>query len=122
MRAAGLHAIATVLQSEAVLIRSNLVKHPALEPLIGVISNRIEGVVAARKYVVCEYNIHRDKLADATKITSGRRAPTISPLEDEEWIALKVMVEKKQIATIMDQLVGIGATDIMIFNLDNCRV
>ena len=122
MRAAGLHAIATVLQSEAVLIRSNFVKHPALEPLIGVISDRIKGVVAARKYVVCEYNIRREKIADATKITSGRRAPTISPLEDEGWIALKVMVEKKQIANIMDQLVGIGARDIMIFNLDNCRV
>jgi ATP phosphoribosyltransferase len=122
MRAAGLHAIATVLESEAVLIRSNVVKHPALEPLIGVITNRIAGVIAARKYVVCEYNILRTKLADATRITSGRKAPTVSPLEDGEWIAMKVMVAKKQIANIMDKLVEIGAEDIMIFNLDNCRV
>jgi ATP phosphoribosyltransferase len=119
--AAGLqvHAIATVLESEAVLIRPNVIKHPALEPLI---TNRINGVIAARKYVVCEYNILRVKLADVTVITPGRRAPTVSPLEDEGWIAVSVMVEKKRIADIMDQLVGAGAEDIMVFNLDNCRV
>jgi ATP phosphoribosyltransferase len=122
MRAAGLHAIATVLESEAVLIRSNVVKHPALEPLIQLITNRINGVIAARKYVVCEYNILRVKLAEVTVITPGRRAPTVSPLEDEGWIAVSVMVEKKRIADIMDRLVGAGAEDIMIFNLDNCRV
>jgi ATP phosphoribosyltransferase len=32
------------------------------------------------------------------------------------------MVEKGKIAPIMDKLVSIGAEDIMIFNLDNCRV
>jgi len=122
MRVAGLHTIATVLESEAVLIRSNVVKHPDLEPLIKLITNRINGVIAARKYVVCEYNVLRIKLADVIAITPGRRAPTVSPLEDEGWTAVSVMVEKKQIADIMDRLTGAGAEDIMIFNLDNCRV
>jgi ATP phosphoribosyltransferase len=122
MRAAGLHAIATVLKSEAVLIRSSVTKHPALAPLIGIITNRIAGVIAARKYVVCEYNILRSRVSSATKVTPGRRAATISPLEEEDWVAVSAMVEKKQIADIMDQLVEVGAEDIMIFNLDNCRV
>ena len=122
MRAAGLHAVATVLRSEAVLIRSNVIKHPTLSPLIGVITNRIAGVVAARKYVVCQYNICRTSLSDATKITPGRKAPTISPLESKDWVAVSSMVEKDKIANIMDELVEIGAEDIMIFNLDNCRV
>ncbi|KAK0460028.1 ATP phosphoribosyltransferase [Desarmillaria tabescens] len=122
MRAAGLHAIATVLETEAVLIKSSVPKHPGLEPLIKQITSRIAGVVAASKYVVCQYNISRDKLPDATRITPGRRAPTISPLEEENWVAVSSMVEKKKIADIMDDLVKIGAHDIMIFNLDNCRV
>ncbi|TBU35551.1 ATP phosphoribosyltransferase [Dichomitus squalens] len=122
MRAAGLHAIATVLQTEAVLIKSSTTKHPALEPLIKVITSRIAGVVAASRYVVCEYNIPRDKLSQATTVTPGRRAPTISPLEEEGWLAVSVMVEKAKIADVMDELVKIGAEDIMIFNLDNCRV
>jgi ATP phosphoribosyltransferase len=32
------------------------------------------------------------------------------------------MVEKKRSATVMDELVEIGAEDILVFNLDNCRV
>lgn len=122
MRAAGLHAIATLLQTEAVLIKSSTPKHLALEPLIKVITSRIAGVVAASRYVVCEYNIHRKDLAHATSVTPGRRAATISPLEEEGWVAVSVMVEKSRIADAMDELVKIGAQDIMIFNLDNCRV
>ncbi|KAF8161833.1 ATP phosphoribosyltransferase [Mycena galopus ATCC 62051] len=122
MRAAGLHAIATVLESEAVLIKSTVPKHPELAPLIELITGRIAGVIAAGKYVSCQYNIPRIKLSAATALTPGRRAPTISPLEEEDWVAVSSMVEKNKIAGIMDELMKIGAADILIFNLDNCRV
>ncbi|KAF9561785.1 HisG-domain-containing protein [Agrocybe pediades] len=122
MRAAGLHAIATVLDTEAVLIRSSTQKHPHLAPLIDVITKRISGVIAAEKYVICQYNVSRDKLPAAIEITPGRRAPTISPLEEENWVAVSSMVEKKKAATVMDQLVTLGAEDVLMFNLDNCRV
>lgn len=122
MRAAGLRAIETVLQTEAVLIKSTAQKHPTLEPLINMITSRIAGVIAASKYVVCQYNILRSKVPSATMITPGRRAPTVSPLEEENWVAISSMVEKKDIATIMDELKKIGAEDILVFNLDNCRV
>jgi ATP phosphoribosyltransferase len=122
MRAAGLHAIATVLDSEAVLIKSSVPKHTNLTPLIELITRRVAGVIAANKYVICQYNISRTQLPAATSITPGRRAPTVSPLEDGDWVAISSMVEKGKIAPIMDKLVSIGAEDIMIFNLDNCRV
>jgi len=122
MRAAGLHAIATLLDSEAVLIKSSVLKHPALASMINLITSRIAGVIAASKYAVCQYNIPREKLSKATAITPGRRAPTISPLEDDSWVAVSSMVEKKSVANIMDGLVDIGAEDVLIFNLDNCRV
>lgn len=122
MRAAGLHAIATLLESEAVLIKSSTPKHPTLVPLINLITHRIAGVIAASKYVVCQYNISRDKLHDATALTPGRRAPTLSPLEEEGWVAVSAMVMKAGVAGVMDDLVKIGAEDVMIFNLDNCRV
>lgn len=122
MRAAGLHAIATVLETEAVLIKSNPPKHPHLAPLIDMIMNRIAGVLAANRYIVCQYNISRDKLSAATAITPGRRAPTISPLEEDNWVAVSSMVEKGKIASIMDDLVKVGAEDVLVFNLTNCRV
>ncbi|KIO23578.1 hypothetical protein M407DRAFT_108905 [Tulasnella calospora MUT 4182] len=134
MRAAGLHAIATVLETEAVLI-SNRADHEVSDPttdfkrpehakLITQIQQRIAGVLAANKYVVCQYNVPRDLLEDAVKITPGRRAPTISPLVngDEGWVAVSVMVEKKTVAVVMDQLVAIGAHDVFVVKLENCRV
>lgn len=122
MRAAGLHAIETILRTEAVLIKSNTHKHPGLEPLIGMVTSRLAGVIAASKYVICQYNILRSKLSSATLITPGRRAPTISPLEDGNWAAVSSMIEKNKVAAIMDELEKIGAEDILVFNLDNCRV
>jgi len=122
MRAAGLHAIETVIQSEAVLIKSSAPKHPALVPVINLVASRIAGVVAANKFVICSYNIPRNKLPFALPFTPGRRAPTISPLDEENWVAVNSMVEKNKASDIMDELVKVGAEDVLIFNLDNCRV
>src|ERR1700733_101634 len=119
MRAAGLHAIATVLDTEAVLIKSNPPKHAHLTPLIDMITNRIAGVIAANKYMICQYNVPRDRLPAATAITPGRRAPTISPLEEDNWVAVSSMVEKSKIASIMDELVKVGAEDVLVFNMTN---
>ncbi|KAF8895254.1 ATP phosphoribosyltransferase [Infundibulicybe gibba] len=100
MRAAGLHSISTLLQSEAVLIKSRTPSHPQLLPLIALITSRIAGVVAANKYVVCQYNVSRDKLSAATGLTPGRRAATISPLDEENWVAVSSMVEKNRSAPL----------------------
>lgn len=122
MRAAGLHAIATVLPTEAVLIKSSKPKHATLTPLIELITSRIAGVLASSRYLLCQYNIPRSKLSECTKIAPGRRAPTVSPLEESDWVAVSAMVEKKNVATVMDQLVATGAEDVLLLKLDNCRV
>lgn len=103
MRAAGLHAIETILTSEAVLIRSN---KPADEhaDLIKRITSRVAGHIAAGKYVLCNYNIARKNLEHATGITPGRRAATVSPLDDPEWVAVSSMVLKAEVADVMDRL------------------
>ncbi|TFK27638.1 ATP phosphoribosyltransferase [Coprinopsis marcescibilis] len=122
MRAAGLHAISTVLETEAVLIKSTKPKNPQFDPIIEMITKRIAGVIAASKYVYIQYNVERTHMEAATRITPGRRAATISPLEQDNWVAVSAMVEKKKAAQIMDDLGRIGAEDLIIFNLDNCRV
>ncbi|KAI9871941.1 MAG: ATP phosphoribosyltransferase (ATP-PRTase) (ATP-PRT), partial [Pleopsidium flavum] len=96
MKAAGLKAIATVVESTAVLIKS---KHSSNQKLVDLIASRISGVITAQKYVLCQYNIRRSLLETATKITPGKRAPTITALEAADWVAVSSMVEKKTIAT-----------------------
>ncbi|KAL1958288.1 hypothetical protein VTO42DRAFT_4605 [Malbranchea cinnamomea] len=117
MKAAGLMAIDTVLDSTAVLVKSRNANHP----LVDLIASRIQGVIAAKKYVLCQYNVPRSLLAAACKVTPGKRAPTITALEEPDWVAVSAMVEKKNIATVMDQLSETGATDILVFNIVNSR-
>lgn len=118
MKAAGLKAIDTVISSTAVLIKS---KNPSNIQLVDRIANRIRGVITAQKYVLCQYNVQRAALATATKITPGKRAPTINALEEEGWVAVSSMVEKKKIAIVMDELTEVGATDILVLNIANTR-
>jgi ATP phosphoribosyltransferase len=76
---------------------------------------------AAQRYVLCTYNIERPKLEAAVKVTPGRRAPTINSLEEEGWVAVQAMVERKKIAVTMDELTAVGACDILVMKIDNSR-
>lgn len=118
MRAAGLMAIDTVVESTAVLIKS---KTPSNQKLVDLIAARIEGVIAAQKYILCQYNVPRSVLPQATKVTPGKRAATITALEEPDWVAVSSMVEKKTIATVMDDLTDVGATDILVLDIANTR-
>ncbi|KAL7785129.1 hypothetical protein V8C37DRAFT_413098 [Trichoderma ceciliae] len=117
MRAAGLKAIDTVVESVAVLIKSRSPSNPGLVDLI---ASRIGGVITAQRYVLCQYNIERSSITAATKITPGKRAPTITSLDDG-WVAVSSMVEKKKIALVMDDLTRVGAHDILVLDIHNTR-
>ncbi|RKF57891.1 ATP phosphoribosyltransferase [Erysiphe neolycopersici] len=118
MKAAGLQAIDTVMESTAILIQNF---HSSDQQIIDLIISRLQGIIAAQKYVLCQYNIARTNLKAALKITPGKRAATISPLEDEDWVAVNAMVEKKIIASSMDRLCEIGAEDIFVIKIQNSR-
>lgn len=81
----------------------------------------IDMILAAQKYVLCQYNVHRSVLEAATHITPGMRAPTITALEDADWVAVSSMVEKRTIATVMDDLTAVGARDILVLQIANSR-
>lgn len=128
MKAAGLKAIDTVMETQAVLISSTTsgTRSPNLSygnggDLQTLITNRIRGVIAAKKYVLLNYNVPRSMLPQVIKITPGKRAPTVSPLEGEDWVAVSSMVERKNAAQVMDQLENRGASDILMFNIINSR-
>lgn len=118
MRAAGLKAIDTVIESTAVLIHS---KNPSDPKLITLIEDRIRGVITAQKYVLCTYNVERINLEKARVITPGKRAPTVQNLEEDGWVAVQAMVKRNEIAVVMDELTSLGATDILVTKLENSR-
>ncbi len=118
MKAAGLKAIDTVVSSTAVLIKS---RNTTNQSLVNLIAARIRGVITAKKFILCQYNVPRLILPQAARITPGKRAPTITALEEPDWVAVSSMVEREKIATVMDELTAVGATDILVLEISNTR-
>ncbi|UZJ53368.1 hypothetical protein CBS101457_002688 [Exobasidium rhododendri] len=122
MRACGLHPIATLLKSQAVLIRSKKPHERSNTDLINLITRRLRGVIAASRYVLVTYNVDKPTLERAMKITPGRRAATVMPLDASTWSAVQAMVLRNNVALICDELESVGAQDILVMQLANCRI
>lgn len=103
MRAAGLKAIETVMDTSCCLIQSAAPRHPEL---IQTILSRVQGYMSAQQYMLCEYNVPLSALDKCVAIAPGKRSPTVQNLlgNGEEWRAVSVMVPKRECASIMDQL------------------
>jgi ATP phosphoribosyltransferase len=121
LREAGLEIIGEpMLHSEAVLIgrEAAVADNPDVAKLIA----RLRGIIIASEYVMVEYNVPRNKLEDACKITPGVESPTISPLSNSDWVAVKAMVKRRGFNTVMDELYSIGGRGIIISEISACRL
>ena len=121
LREAGLEIIGEpMLFSEAILIGGNdkIASHPDIQRLIG----RIQGIQVASNYVIIEYDIERSKLEAGCKITPGLEAPTISPLANPDWVAVKAMASKRDYNRIMDELHALGARAVIVTEICSCRL
>lgn len=108
-----------ILTSEAILISQQGVAIPAeLEVLI----RRLQGVVTARQYVLLDYDVKKSDIEAACAITPGLESPTISPLQNPEWFAVRAMVLRTQTNEIMDQLWALGARGILVTDIHACRL
>jgi ATP phosphoribosyltransferase len=86
-----------------------------------VFTERLRGVVLARQYLMMEYDCPKTLKDQAVKITPGLQAPTISPLADEAWVAVRSMVRRNAANRVMDQLAALGAKAILTTDIRSCR-
>ncbi|MCR2800812.1 MULTISPECIES: ATP phosphoribosyltransferase [unclassified Microbacterium] len=118
LRQAGLEIFGPVLlQSEAVLIGSPT-EAEGTETLL----RRLRGVMVARRYVMVDYDLPASLVDAAVEIAGGIESPTISPLRDPSWVAVRVMVERRRVNQIMDALYAIGARAILVTAIHNARL
>ncbi len=108
-----------VLAAEAVLIGAASPRDPELRDQL---LRRVDGVLAARKYTLLEYNCPANRIEEATAITPGFSSPTVQPLQDESWLAVKVLVEKSTTQRVIDRLEAIGCVAILETDLRHARL
>jgi ATP phosphoribosyltransferase len=120
LKQAGLKVFGSpILQSEAILIeRKGTVRDTQVDTLI----RRLTGVVIARQYVLVDYDVESANLAAACAITPGIESPTISPLQKSGWSAVRAMVLRKDIHSVMDDLYQAGARGILVTDIHASRL
>jgi ATP phosphoribosyltransferase len=120
LRAAGLETFGEpILKSEAVLIRP---ADRAEAPALHVLDRRLQGVLVARQYVLMDYDVPVAHMDEAMRITPGLESPTVSPLQNGEWVAVRSMVRKEMTNQLMDQLYDVGARAILVTSIHACRI
>jgi ATP phosphoribosyltransferase len=95
-------------QSEAAAARDQLVA-------------RVQGVVFGQQYLMLDYDCPRSAMDKATAITPGLESPTIAPLADPDWVAIRALVPRRGVNEIMDELAAIGAKAILASDIRFCR-
>lgn len=120
LRQAGLSIFGEpILQSEAILIKGPNAK---MAQELEIVLRRLQGVVTARQYVLLDYDIPKIKATQACAITPGLESPTISPLQKEDWVAVRAMVLRKDTNRLMDELWALGARGILVTDIHACRL
>lgn len=119
LQAAGLDVVHEILDTQAILISNPNSTH---KDLIARLKRRIDGYITATKYVMIMYNVSNDLMAKAIEITPGKRSPTVTDLSCGNVKAVSSLVLKKEVSEKMDALHDVGATDILILDLQNSRM
>jgi ATP phosphoribosyltransferase len=108
--------------SEAVLIeRADTGGHGETKAARDQLVARIQGVVFGQQYLMLDYDCPRSVLDKATSITPGLESPTIAPLAEPGWVAVRALVPRRGVNEIMDELAAIGAKAILASDIRFCR-
>jgi ATP phosphoribosyltransferase len=106
-----------ILESEAVLVAGG--EHP---PGLDTLQQRLQGVLVARQFVLMDYDLPADLLEEATAISPGLESPTVSPLQDPKWVAVRAMVRRGDQHEVMDRLYALGARAILVSSIHAARI
>ena len=118
LRAQGLEIFGPViLDSTAVLISSGTDVEGS-----ATLQRRLQGVLVARQYVLIDYDVPVALLEAATKVTPGIESPTVSPLQDPAWVAVRSMVRRVDTNQVMDELHAVGARAILVSAIHAARI
>ncbi len=118
LRKAGLSVFGPVILSST----ARLISAPGKANLAEKLLRRLQGVIVAREYVIFDYDCPKDLVEKATAVTPGIESPTISPLADEGWVAVRALVKASETNQVMDQLYELGARAILVSAIHAARI
>jgi ATP phosphoribosyltransferase len=119
LEANGLSAVETILDSEAVLVRSGTGPSDEKKALIERLLSRIEGVLATRDSKYIMLNATEDSLAEITAILPGAEAPTVLPLHGRPGhFAVHAVCQESVFWETLQRLKAAGASAILVVPIE----
>lgn len=113
----GLKEVATVFQSQAVMI-SNSSLTTEKKALLAKLLFRIDSVQRGQnaKYVVL--NVQEDNIQKVTALLPGMKSPSILPLAEKGWFSLHSVIEENDFWNIIENLRDAGAEGILVLPIE----
>ena len=116
LRVNGLRPLATLLESQAVLIAAGA--DAASEPRVASLVAMLRSVVEARGREYMMMNAPATAIDRIRELIPGLSGPTVMPLADPSMIAVHSVVERGQLWRIVPALKAAGARDILIVPIE----
>lgn len=114
LRMNGLRPLATLLESEAVLVGRGETSDPRVEPLVAMLRSVLDA--RGKEYVMM--NAPADALERIRQLIPGLSGPTVMPLADPQMIAVHSVVERKVLWQLVPALKAAGARDILVLPIE----
>jgi ATP phosphoribosyltransferase len=116
LRVNGLRPIATLLESEAVLVAGSSAM--AEDPRVAALTAMLRSVVEARGKEYMMMNAPAESIDRIRKLIPGLSGPTVMTLADPSMIAVHSVVERRQLWSLVPALKDAGARDILIVPIE----
>jgi ATP phosphoribosyltransferase len=119
LRANKLRIVDEILETNTVLIANKSSwQDEAKRAKIESIAMLLQAALEANSKVGLKLNVERVVLDKVLEALPALRNPTLSPLSDEEWIAVETVIEKKVAREIIPALKRLGAEGIVEYPLN----
>lgn len=119
LAAHGLKIIDTLLESTTRLIANKSSwEDPWKRRKAENIALLLQGALDADALVGLKMNVAKVNLAEVTRLLSSLRQPTVSPLDEEGWVALETIIPEKTVRDILPELRRAGAQGLVEYPLN----
>jgi ATP phosphoribosyltransferase len=119
LQANNLRIVAEILSSTTRLIANNeAYSDPQKREKIDELAILLRGAIEARAKVGMKLNVSSDNLPKVLALLPAEKSPTISPLADQDWVAVEVIIEERVERALSPKLKRAGATGIIVYPLN----
>lgn len=114
----GLRIVDTIMESSTRMFASKeAMTDPDKARKIDELKMLFQAVLVARNRVMLEMNVSKARFSDLVSGIPAMKSPTVAPLYGDDGYAIKIVVRKSEVPTLMPRLKQLGATDILEYEL-----